>query len=46
MGERDRGYKAERFNISYYCFSGHVNVLAYAATVEPEEIPVEIDCPN
>ena len=46
MGERDRGFKAERFTISYHCFSGHVNELAYAATVEPEEIPVEIDCPN
>ena len=46
MGERDRGFQAERFTISYYCFSGHENQLAYAATVEPEEIPTDIDCPN
>jgi hypothetical protein len=46
MGERERGVKAERFAINYYCFSGHANEIAYAATVEPEEIPLEIDCPN
>ena len=46
MGERDRGFKAERININYYCSNSHSHALAFAATVAPEEIPLEIDCPN
>ncbi len=46
MGERDRGFKAERITINYYCINQHVQSLAFAATVEAEEIPLEIDCPN
>lgn len=46
MGERDRGFKAERININYYCSNGHSHALAFAATVAAEEIPLEIDCPN
>lgn len=46
MGEKDRGYKADRISISYFCINGHSQAIAFAASVEPEEIPVEIDCPN
>lgn len=46
MGERDRGFKAERITINYYCINAHVQSIAFAATVEAEEIPLEIDCPN
>ena len=46
MGEQDRGFKAERVTISYYCSSGHEYSPQFAATVESAEIPVEIDCPN
>ena len=46
MGERDRGFKAERIEISYYCSNGHSHTIAFAASIEPEEIPLELDCPN
>jgi len=46
MGEQDRGYKAERVTRHYYCINGHVQSPQFAATVELEEIPVELDCPN
>lgn len=46
MGEKDRGFKADRINLTYYCINGHSHAIAFAATVEAEEIPVEIDCPN
>ncbi|MEY4390872.1 MAG: hypothetical protein RLZZ400_615 [Actinomycetota bacterium] len=46
MGEQDRGFKAERIARNYYCENQHETVQQYAATVELEEIPVEIDCPN
>ncbi len=46
MGEEDRGFKADRINKTYYCVMGHQQTPAFAASVLPEEIPVEIDCPN
>lgn len=46
MGEQDRGFKAERIIISYYCSAGHEYSPQYAATVDPAEIPELIDCPN
>ena len=46
MGEQDRGFKAERVTISYYCAAGHEYSPQFAATVELAEIPVEIDCPS
>lgn len=46
MGEQDRGFKAERIAISYYCANNHENKIQYAATVDALEIPVELDCPN
>lgn len=44
MGEQDRGYKAERITVNYYCSSGHEYAIQYAAAVEPAEIPELIDC--
>jgi Na+-translocating ferredoxin:NAD+ oxidoreductase RnfC subunit len=46
MGEQDRGYKAERITVSYYCSAGHEYSPQYAANVDPAEIPELIDCPN
>jgi len=46
MGEEDRGFKAERIEKTYYCVMGHQQTPAFAASVLPEEIPQEIDCPN
>lgn len=46
MGEQDRGFKAERITVNYYCASGHENGVQYAATVDLLEVPAEIDCPN
>lgn len=46
MGEQDRGYKAERITISYYCAAGHEYSPQYAANVDLAEIPELIDCPN
>mgnify|MGYP000004578540 CR=1 FL=1 len=46
MGEQDRGFKAERITVSYYCSAGHEYSPQYAANVDPAEIPELIDCPN
>ena len=46
MGEQDRGFKAERITVSYYCSAGHEYSPQYAANVEAAEIPELIDCPN
>ncbi len=46
MGEEDRGFKADRIVRTYYCVMGHQQTPAFAASVLPEEIPLEIDCPN
>lgn len=46
MGEQDRGFKAERITISYYCAAGHEYSPQYAAAVDVSEIPELIDCPN
>ena len=46
MGEEDRGFKADRIEKTYYCVMGHQQTPAFAASILPEEIPVEIDCPN
>lgn len=46
MGETDRGFKAERVVISYYCTNGHVQSPQFAANVDPAEIPEQLDCPN
>ena len=46
MGEQDRGFKAERITISYFCSAGHEYSPQYAANVELSEIPELIDCPS
>lgn len=46
MGEQDRGFKAERIVVNFYCSNGHHSAPQYAATIDPTEIPFEIDCPN
>lgn len=46
MGEQDRGFKAERITVSYYCSAGHEYSPQFAATVDRSEIPDLIDCPN
>jgi hypothetical protein len=46
MGEQDRGFKAERFTMNYYCAAGHSYSPQYALNVDPSDIPEIIDCPN
>lgn len=46
MGEQDRGHHVERISRTYYCSNGHESNPHFAATVNLEDIPVEIDCPN
>lgn len=46
MGEQDRGFKADRIELSYYCSNGHVNSVKFAAALEDAEIPELLDCPN
>ena len=46
MGEQDRGFKAERITVSYFCSAGHEYSPQYAANVESAEIPELIDCPS
>ncbi|MEY4743305.1 MAG: hypothetical protein RIR34_644 [Actinomycetota bacterium] len=46
MGERDRGFKAERITLNYYCVNGHSHTVQFAATVDPTEIPEHLDCPS
>lgn len=46
MGEQDRGFKAERISLEFYCAKGHETKQQYSAALEPEEMPIEIDCPS
>lgn len=46
MGEQDRGFHVDRISRSFFCSNGHQSTPFFAATVNPDEIPVEIDCPN
>lgn len=46
MGEKDRGHQVEKVTISFYCANGHENHPFFAASVEAEDIPQEIDCPS
>lgn len=46
MGEQDRGFKAERITVSYYCAAGHEYSPQYAAAVDQAEIPELLDCPS
>jgi len=46
MGEQDNGYQAARVRLHYYCFNNHSFSSSFAATVDPAELPVELDCPH
>ena len=46
MGEQDRGFHAERLQVFYWCANGHELSPYFLASIEPEEIPETIDCPN
>lgn len=46
MGEQDRGFQADRIQVHYWCGSGHQQSPYFLATIEPEEIPAQLDCPN
>jgi hypothetical protein len=46
MGEQDRGFKAERIMVSYFCAAGHEYSPQYAASIDAAEIPELLDCPS
>ena len=46
MGEQDRGYHAERIQVSYWDELGNETVRSFAANLPDEEIPETIDSPQ
>jgi len=46
MGEQDRGFHAERIQVSYWCANGHELKPYYLASIDTEDIPAQHDCPN
>ena len=46
MGEQDRGYHAERVQISYWDELGNETVRFFAANLPDDEIPITIDSPQ
>ena len=46
MGEQDRGHQVPKITLSFYCSNGHESHPMFAATVNSEDLPSEIDCPN
>ncbi|MCU1544514.1 MAG: putative electron transport protein [Microbacteriaceae bacterium] len=46
MGEQDRGYHAERVQVSYWDELGNETVRFFAANLPDDEIPVTIDSPQ
>lgn len=46
MGEQDNGFQAERIQRTYYCFNNHSFSPSFAAAVDAEELPIELDCPH
>jgi hypothetical protein len=46
MGEQDNGFQADRVKLSFYCCNKHSFSSSFAATVDPAELPVELDCPH
>ncbi len=46
MGEQDRGFHADRIQVSYWCVNGHALTPYFLATIAPEDIPEQLDCPN
>lgn len=46
MGEQDRGFHADRIQVLYWCANGHELKPYFLATIDPEDIPAQLDCPN
>ncbi|GAB3606441.1 RNA polymerase-binding protein RbpA [Conyzicola nivalis] len=46
MGEQDRGYHAERVQVSYWDELGNETVRHFAANLPEDEIPLTIDSPQ
>ncbi|MEY3560956.1 MAG: hypothetical protein RL068_108 [Actinomycetota bacterium] len=46
MGEQDRGHHVERIARHFYCSNNHESVHYYAATVNVDDMPNEVDCPH
>jgi hypothetical protein len=46
MGEQDRGYHAERVQVSYWDELGNETVRFFAANLPDDEIPETIDSPQ
>lgn len=46
MGEQDRGFQAERIQVSYWDAHGNETVRSFAATLPEDEIPETIDSPS
>jgi hypothetical protein len=46
MGEQDRGYHAERIQVSYWDELGNETVRNFAANLPADEIPETIDSPS
>jgi hypothetical protein len=45
MGEQDRGYHADRIQVSYWDIMGNETVRYFAASLPEDEIPEIIDSP-
>lgn len=46
MGEQDRGFHADRMQVSYWDEMGNETVRNFAANLPEDEIPVTIDSPS
>jgi hypothetical protein len=46
MGEQDRGFQADRIQVSYWDIMGNETVRHFAATLPDDEIPEIIDSPS
>jgi len=46
MGEQDRGYHAERVQVSYWDELGNETIRYFAANLPDDEIPLTIDSPQ
>lgn len=46
MGELDHGARAERITVSYWDALGNETVRSYAADINPDDIPEQIDSPT
>jgi RNA polymerase-binding protein len=46
MGEQDRGFHADRIQVSYWDELGNETIRNFAANLPEDEIPVTIDSPS